>query len=59
MADKNPVGRPRVRPKDAVALGPIFIAPAERERINAAAAKANLSASQWMRRELLRAASVK
>lgn len=47
-------GRPRTRPEGGGAYVPL--AERERDAINAAAEAAKLSAAQWMRRELLRAA---
>lgn len=52
---KRSVGRPRTRPDGATPLAARF-APAERSRINAAAERAGMSAAQWMRAVVLRAA---
>ena len=49
-------GRPRIRPEDAVPLS-VPVSAAERERINAAAERAGLSAAQWMRQVILKAAN--
>lgn len=50
-------GRPRTRPRgaDSAKLA-VPVTTDERDAINAAAVDAGLSAAQWMRRELLRAA---
>lgn len=54
---KPRVGRPRTRPHGAAeAKLAVPISADERAAINAAAADAGMSAAQWMRRELLRAA---
>lgn len=54
-AKKRPVGRPKTRPEGATPLAARF-SPDERKRINAVAKRAGISAAEWMRRTVIRAA---